>query len=120
MIAAMENQGKILSPRTTNKDGVIQYTSFQDWTSGFFPGSLWYLYHLTGKEQWKKEAEKYTEALDKIQYLTWHHDIGFMIECSYGNGYRFGNKRNYKPVIIQAAKSLSTRFRPAVCCWARL
>ena len=112
MIAAMENQGKILSPRTTNKDGVIQYTSFQDWTSGFFPGSLWYLYHLTGKEQWKKEAEKYTEALDKIQYLTWHHDIGFMIECSYGNGYRFGNKRNYKPVIIQAAKSLSTRFRP--------
>lgn len=111
MIDAMEESGKILSPRTT-KNGKIQYTSFQDWTSGFFPGSLWYLYELTGKEAWKKEAEKYTEALEKIQYLTWHHDIGFMIQCSYGNGLRFANKEAYKAVIIQAAKSLSTRFRP--------
>lgn len=111
MIDVMEESGKILSPRTT-KNGKIQYTSFQDWTSGFFPGSLWYLYELTGKEEWKKEAEKYTEALDKIQHLTWHHDIGFMIQCSYGNGLRFADKEAYKPVIIQAAKSLSTRFRP--------
>lgn len=111
MIEGMEESGKILSPRTT-KNGKIQYTSFQDWTSGFFPGSLWYLYEQTGKEEWKKEAEKYTEALDKIQYLTWHHDIGFMIQCSYGNGLRFAGKEAYKPVIIQAAKSLSTRFRP--------
>lgn len=111
MIDVMEESGKILSPRTT-KDGKIRYTSFQDWTSGFFPGSLWYLYRLTGKEEWKHEAEKYTEALDKIQYLTWHHDIGFMIQCSYGNGLRFADKEAYKPVIIQAAKSLSTRFRP--------
>lgn len=111
MIDVMEESGKILSPRTT-KDGKIRYTSFQDWTSGFFPGSLWYLYRLTGKEEWKNEAEKYTEALDKIQYLTWHHDIGFMIQCSYGNGLRFADKEAYKPVIIQAAKSLSTRFRP--------
>ena len=111
MIDVMEESGKILSPRTT-KDGKIRYTSVQDWTSGFFPGSLWYLYKLTGKEEWKKEAEKYTEALDKIQYLTWHHDIGFMIQCSYGNGLRFADKEAYKPVIVQAAKSLSTRFRP--------
>lgn len=111
MIGVMEESGKILSPRTT-KDGKIRYTSFQDWTSGFFPGSLWYLYKLTGKEEWKKEAKKYTEALDKIQYLTWHHDIGFMIYCSYGNGLRYGDQEAYKPVIIQAAKSLSTRFRP--------
>lgn len=111
MIGVMEESGKILSPRTTNK-GKIRYTSFQDWTSGFFPGSLWYLYELTGKEEWKKEAEKYTEALEKIQYLTWHHDIGFMIQCSYGNGLRFADEEAYKPVIIQAAKSLSTRFRP--------
>ena len=111
MIDVMEESGKILSPRTT-KDGKIRYTSFQDWTSGFFPGSLWYLYKLTGKEEWKKEAEKYTEALDKIQYLTWHHDIGFMIQCSYGNGLRFADKEAYKPVIVQAATSLSTRVRP--------
>lgn len=112
MIGVMDAKGKILSPRTTEKNGDVRYTSFQDWTSGFFPGSLWYLYKLTGKDEWKKNAERYTEALEKIQHLTWHHDIGFMIQCSYGSGLNFGNKENYKPVIIQAAKSLSTRFRP--------
>ncbi|MDE6451222.1 MAG: glucuronyl hydrolase, partial [Odoribacter sp.] len=102
MLREMEKSGKILSPRTTDEKGTVRYTSFQDWTSGFFPGTLWYLYRLTGKEEWKKEAEKYTEALEKIQYLTWHHDIGFMIGCSYGNGYHFGNKENYGSVVIQA------------------
>ena len=37
----------------------------------------------------------------------------FFIGCSYLNGYRFAGKEEYKPVIIQTAKSLSTRFRPA-------
>lgn len=111
MLQEMEAQGRILSPRTANKETTV-YTSFEDWTSGFFPGTLWYLYRLTGKDKWKKEAEKYTEALENIQYLTSHHDIGFMIGCSYGNGYRTGLHREYVPVIIQAARSLSTRFRP--------
>lgn len=110
MIAVMEEKGEIRSPRTAIK-GETQYTTFEDWTSGFFPGTLWYLYELTGKAEWKKEAEKYTEALEKIQYLTWHHDIGFMIGCSYGNGYRIGSRKDYQPVIVQAAKSLCTRFR---------
>ena len=35
-----------------------------------------------------------------------------MIGCSYLNGYRMADKKEYKDVIIEAAKSLSTRFRP--------
>lgn len=58
-----------------------------------------------------KLAEKYTEDLDSIQYLTWHHDVGFMIGSSYLNGYLLG-KKEYKNVIVQTAKALSTRFRP--------
>ena len=71
------------------------------------------MYELTGDQKWLPLAEKYTEDLDSVQYLTWHHDVGFMIGSSYLNGYRFAGKEEYKPVIIQAAKSLSTRFRPA-------
>lgn len=55
---------------------------------------------------------KYTEALDTIQYLTSHHDVGFMIGSSYGNGLRLTGNEAYKGVIIQAARSLCTRFRP--------
>lgn len=57
-------------------------------------------------------SRKYTEALDSVKYLKWHHDVGFMIGCSYLNGYRFADKKKYKDVIIETAKSLSTRFRP--------
>src|SRR3712207_9459154 len=53
----------------------------------------------------------YTEALKSQQYITSHHDIGFIIGCSYLNGMRMGHEA-YDSIIIQAAKSLSTRFRP--------
>ena len=108
----IEKSGKILNPRTINKDGSIHYVPIDDWCSGFFPGNIWYTYELTGDKKWLPLAEKYTEALDSVQYLTWHHDVGFMIGSSDLNGYRFANKEEYKPVIIQTAKSLSTRFRP--------
>lgn len=107
----IEKSGKVLNPRTV-KDGKIQYIRRDDWTSGFFPGSTWLMYELTGKAEWKKLAEKYTEALDSVKYLTWHHDVGFMIQCSYGNGLRLSGNKAYEAVIVQAAKSLSTRFRP--------
>lgn len=108
----IEKSGKILNPRTIKEDGSIVYVPIDDWCSGFFPGSMWYLYELTGNEKWKTLGEKYTEDLDSVQYLTWHHDVGFMIGSSYLNGLLLGGKEEYKPVIVQTAKSLSTRFRP--------
>jgi len=109
--ALIEESGKILNPKSFI-DGKIKYIDPQEWTSGFFPGSMWYLYELTGNEKWKQFGIKYTEALDIVKYLTNHHDVGFMIGCSYGNGLRLSKNETYKEVIVQAAKSLSTRFHP--------
>lgn len=107
----IEKSGKILNPRTIDEKGNVQYVPIDDWCSGFFPGCMWYMYALTNDQKWETLAEKYTEDLDSIKYLTWHHDVGFMIGSSYLNGYRLG-KKEYKDVIVQTAKSLSTRFRP--------
>lgn len=108
----IEKSGKILNPKTLDKDGNIVYIPIDDWTSGFFPGSVWLTYDLTKDNKWLPLAEKYTEALDSVKYLKWHHDVGFMIGCSYLNGLRMAQKNEYKDVIVEAAKSLSTRFRP--------
>lgn len=113
-IEKMHKEGKILNPRTILENGETRYNKPELWTSGFFPGSLWYLYNLTGDDKWKTEAIKITETLDTVQYLRWHHDVGFMIYCSYGNAYLATKKEAYKKVIIQAAKSLSSRFRPNI------
>lgn len=110
-VKLIEESGKILNPRTVKNDK-IQYVPIDDWTSGFFPGSMWYMYELTGNEKWKNLGVKYTEDLDSVKFLTWHHDVGFMINTSYGNAYKATKNEAYKDVMIQAAKSLATRFRP--------
>lgn len=108
----IDSIGHFVNPRTTLPDGNIWYVPVDDWCSGFFPGSLWYLGELTGDQDWSRRAAEYTETLDSAQYLTWHHDVGFIIGSSYLNGYRLGGKEQYAPVVVNAAKSLATRFRP--------
>lgn len=108
----IDSIGHFVNPRTTLPDGSIWYVPVDDWCSGFFPGSLWYLGELTGNQNWSRRAADYTETLDSAQYLTWHHDVGFIIGSSYLNGYRLGGKEQYAPVVVNAAKSLATRFRP--------
>ena len=112
-VQIIELSNKILNPRTVN-DNKIEYVPIDDWTSGFFPGTMWLMYDLTKDDKWKKFAVKYTENLDSVKYLTNHHDVGFMINCSYGNAYRITKNPVYKSVIVAAAKSLATRFRPIV------
>lgn len=109
-IEKIETNGTILNPVTINNNKTY-YCDYTDWRSGFFPGSIWYLYELTKDKTLLPLAHKYTEALYAARKLTWHHDIGFIINCSYGNGLRLTQKESYKRVIIEAAKSLCTRFR---------
>lgn len=77
-------------PRTTNPNGEFMGTSIHDWTPGFFAGSLWYLYELTGDTIWKKNAEKWTYPLERLKTFTGNHDIGFMMFCSYGRAGKHG------------------------------
>lgn len=109
--AIIEKSGEVLNPKSII-DGKMKYIRPQEWTSGFFPGSMWYLYELTGDEKWKNLGTKYTEAIEEVKNLTNHHDVGFMIGCSFGNALRLTENERYKEVVVQAAKSLSTRFRP--------
>lgn len=107
----IEESGQILNPRTTYKNK-IEYVPTNDWTSGFFPGSMWYMYDLTQEEKWKKLGQRYTEALDSAKFLTQEHSLGLIINSSYGNGYRITHSRAYREVIIQAARSFASRYRP--------
>jgi unsaturated chondroitin disaccharide hydrolase len=97
-------------PQSTNPDGSPHNMKSDWWCSGFFGGSLWYLYENTKDPQWKKAAENWTTAVEKEQFNTGTHDLGFMIYCPFGNGYRLSQNEGYKKVMLNGAKSLSTRF----------
>ena len=47
-IDTIESSGRFLNPVTLNNKGGVYYCGYADWRSGFFPGSVWYLYELTG------------------------------------------------------------------------
>ncbi len=103
-------------PRNTDEKGKWTTRESRNWTSGFFPGCLWYMYELTGDEAWMQKARVWTDAMEAEKSNTQTHDIGFMMFCSFGNGYRLTGDGKYKEVILESAKSLSTRYNPAVGC----
>lgn len=106
-----EKEGKL--PKSI-KDGKLETSSCYWWCSGFFPGELWYLYEYTKDPELKRYAELYTDRLEKVQYVKTNHDVGFMLYCSYGNGYRLTGNERYKEILVQGARSLMTRYNPNV------
>lgn len=105
----------LISPRTL-EDGSLKLVPRKDWTSGFFPGNLWMMYELTGKEKWKEKALQFTLPLEAEKWNGGTHDMGFKMYCSFGRANRFYNNNKYKDILIQSAKTLSTRFNPVVGC----
>ena len=112
LLAEGEEGDTLRLPMTINPDGSVKYVATTSWVSGFPAGSFWYMYEYTGDEFWAEKAKKYTEVLSDIQFFTKHHDVGFMIYNSYGNGLRLKGDEAYKEVIVNTAKSLTTRFHP--------
>lgn len=104
-------------PRTVSPEGEMHWTNPKfDWTEGFYPGSLWYLYNYTKDEKWKRAATSFQAMFEQHKNLTTNHDLGFVFNCSYGNGYEFTENKDFKAVMVTAAESLSTRFNPNVGC----
>jgi len=106
-------QGQSNLPRTI-ASGKLKLVGPRDWTSGFVPGSHWYLFEYTGDARWKTLAQDSTARLESIKDYRGTHDLGFMLYCSYGNGYRLTRDPHYREVLIEGARSLATRFKPEV------
>jgi hypothetical protein len=98
-------------PRTF-ENGKVQTVRYDHWVSGFFPGLLWMLYENNGDEQFRRFAELYTDRVEPAKKLTNTHDLGFMLYCSFGQGYRLTANRHYLDVISEGTQSLLTRWNP--------
>lgn len=101
-------------PRSVNADGTFHGTESSSWTSGFYPGILWYLYEATGDTDAAAAARRWTAAIEPEKHNAGTHDLGFMIYNSFGNGYRLTGEPHYIEVIVDAANTLKTRFNAEV------
>lgn len=104
----------------TNK---FQTAASSDWCSGFYPGTLLYLFEQTKEPSLLKEAERILKVLEKEKNNRSMHDLGFMMYCSFGNAERLAPRPEYKDILLTSAKSLASRFNPKVGCiksWDRV
>mgnify|MGYP003312968515 CR=1 FL=1 len=100
-------------PRSLNPDGTILTSDIGWWCSGFYPGSLWYIYEHTGNPEILTLARKHTAGQKALLDMHTDHDIGFMIGCSYGNALRLtGDTALYRGTLLKAAERLAGRFNP--------
>lgn len=108
------NDGSI--PRNIASDSKQwRFVDYTDWTSGFWPGELWYLYESTEDQKWQSAAEKFTNYLAPLAVTpALDHDLGFQVFNSFGNGYRLTKNPEYKKIILQTADTLATLFNPKV------
>jgi hypothetical protein len=99
-----------------NSVGSIIYSHFSDWTCGFYPGTLWYIYDITSSSDIKNEAIRFTDVMYPLRNTTHTHDIGFMVNCSFGNYLRLSPKDSVRAVIIEASNNLIGRFNDKIGC----
>lgn len=88
---------------------------YKDWTSGFWPGILWYLYEYTGDAKWKVQADKYSRFLTPLSVSpALDHDLGFQVYSSFGNGYRLTQNKEYMDIVLKTSDTLATLYNPKV------
>lgn len=113
------NQSRVLAKQLADKQGRLPRTyengqlltiDFHHWCCGFFPGVLWQLYGDKPDEELRHYAELFTERCEPAKRLTNTHDLGFMLYCSFGQGYRLTGNPHYLDVIKEGTQSLMTRY----------
>jgi rhamnogalacturonyl hydrolase YesR len=117
---AAAKQIKVLANETptekfpkTFENGKEVFSSSSWWCSGFYPGTLLYLYEGTKDEGLLKKATEKLTYLEKEKNNKGTHDLGFMLFCSFGNALRLtGDTQKYGPVLSTGANSLASRYSP--------
>ncbi|WP_226332690.1 AGE family epimerase/isomerase [Echinicola marina] len=103
-------------PRSLRAQGDLAGVGSRDWTSGFFPGTLWYLYGYSGNPALLSAARTWTAFIEKEKYDGHTHDTGFKVYCSFGNAYKVQEKESDRNIIVQTANTLMGRFDPKIAC----
>ena len=106
--------GRKVIPRSIDKDGKLAMIHPHDWCSGFFPGTLWMVYDYTNRPEWRETAISWTWPIEEAKWHKGTHDLGFMMNDSFGKAYELTGEQSYRDVVLRSAKTLSTRYNSTV------
>lgn len=109
------NQTEGLIVPVSYQDDQISLSTIYDWRSGFYSGLLWQMYLITHDEFWQNKAIRNTWLIEPVKTYS-KHDLGFMVNNSFGKGYEVTKDAKYKDVMIESANTLISRYNPEVGC----
>ena len=109
-------KGNKVNPRSIDKAGNLVLVGPKDWCSGFFAGTLWQMYQYSHMQFWRENAVSNTWLIESAKWHKGTHDLGFMIGDSFGKVYQLTGEQSYRDVMLQAARTLCTRYSPKVGC----
>lgn len=109
-------KGNKVNPRSIDKDGNLVLVGPKDWCSVFFAGTLWQMYQYSHMQFWRENAVSNTWLIESAKWYKGTHDLGFMIGDSFGKAYQLTGEQSYRDVMLQAARTLCTRYSPKVGC----
>jgi len=96
--------------KKSDGQGVLDMRPIYWWTSGHFPGTLWYLYEATGDAFFKDRALAWMGLLSPNSTVDDNHDVGFIMYCSFGNARRLLKSDRYDAMLKETSESLCRRF----------
>ncbi len=96
--------------------GKLETSNSGWWCSGFYAGTLLTIYEQTKDTVLYNEAMRSLEQLKQEQFNKTTHDLGFMMYCSFGTANRINPSPAWKEILLNSARSLSTRFNPKTGC----
>ncbi|HJC25286.1 MAG TPA: glycoside hydrolase family 88 protein [Candidatus Eisenbergiella merdavium] len=96
-------------------DGIYRECREDFWVSGFWPGMLWIMYDLTGKESYRKKAWDWDVRIGSLflKQSNLHHDVGFQFLTTAVLKYKITGDQDAYRMGLRAADFLAGRFNPA-------
>jgi unsaturated chondroitin disaccharide hydrolase len=84
-----------------------------DWTGGFLAGMIWAFARRTGDPWWREQAEAYSVLVEDRKVDEGTHDLGFILETSWGRWYDWDGSARAREVLIEGGRTMARRFQPA-------
>ena len=83
------------------------------WNGGFLTGMLWIFAQRTADPWWREQAERYSRSLERRKSDTSTHDIGFILEPSWGRWYDLSGSEHARAVLVEGGRTMAGRLQPA-------
>lgn len=90
------------------------------WSGGFLTGILWVVGEYFDDEELFLRAKHYCNLLDSRKFDETTHDLGFIIDPSFGRWFDLFPNNYARETLIQSGSTMGKRFRPEgqyLCSW---